>query len=149
VVVDGSSWPVPTPELIVEGRRCVGHDASTLSGATGTPELDRARIDPRQARGVYLMGEVKRDITVRQGRVLVLDTPAAAGSVSASWEIAEGWTVHLDGNTLTGEHPDATKPVRITLDARLSWTVTGHRADGVGSWDGDIYEPLRTSIEWT
>lgn len=150
-VVDGSQHPTPTPAVAIAGLEVVGDQGSGIevSGVSsrGTLELVQARTDPRQARVVFEDQSNKRDIVFRQARVVVLDKPSRAGRVSAWWEILPGWEVARTDRGLEASHPGAEKPVKLSVDERLEWTLSGQRLAGTGDWDGD--EPLRTTIEWT
>jgi hypothetical protein len=147
-VVDVSGPGLPTPEVEVHGAIVMEAGSSTLEvdGSRSAPSLVRARVDPRQARAVVDLGAFTRDITFRQTRVLVLDTPTKAGPLRASWSLAPGVAVSLTDRTLEGQVPGRKSPVKLTLDERFTWSLVNGRVEASGVWDGD--DPVKTSLEW-
>lgn len=174
VVVDAgaarSPGVLPGPEIEIDGtaviprHACVFRPAAGLTPRPATPPtLAGARVDvstgrsSRKAKVVLELpasspeGGVRREITVRQARVIVEDEPrGGAGEYSLRWVFAPGIVPSADGNAWKLERPNG-KPFKLELDARLQWR-TSRDGDawaviGEGRWDAE--DPLRLSIEWT
>ena len=67
--------------------------------------------------------------------------------MSAWWEILPGWEVTRTDRGIEAKHPSREKPVMLSVDETLQWTLNGRRLAGTGDWDGE--DPLRSTLEWT